>query len=241
MLRFFLRTGIFAFLLSCPLFLLLSQQLAFKQYNRATGLPSDYILCILQDRHGFLWFGTDRGTGRYDGRSFKTFTAADGLGSNFVRRIFEDRDGNIWFGLIEGGVTRFDGSSLKTYTTADGLFAESWTQGDLPKGIDTLLSRGYFTTDNMLIMNDTWNCYLPGEPPCVTSSIEEDNRICFEWIKMFGLKCWSIWDFADGGPGERNPNGDVNNDGTGLTRKGEIHRAEALVWKEIISPPPLVQ
>ncbi|GJQ21229.1 MAG: hybrid sensor histidine kinase/response regulator [Bacteroidia bacterium] len=121
MLRFFLRAGLSALFPAIFVSLLLSQQLAFKQYNRAAGLPSDYIICMMQDRHGFLWFGTDRGASRYDGRTFKTFTVADGLGSNFVRRIFEDREGNIWFGLIEGGIARFTGTRIQRYTTADGL------------------------------------------------------------------------------------------------------------------------
>ncbi len=102
-----------------------SQQLAFTAYNRSSGLPSDYILCMYQDRQGFIWFGTDRGVCRYDGSSFITFTVADGLGSNFVRRIFEDAEGNIWFGLIEGGVTKFDGDSFKTLTTKNGLSSDN--------------------------------------------------------------------------------------------------------------------
>lgn len=121
-LQFFLRAGAFLCFLSFPLS---AQQLPFKQYNRATGLPSDYILCMLQDRRGFLWFGTDRGASRYDGRSFKTYTAANGLGSNFVRRIFEDREGNIWFGLIEGGVSLLTGTTMKRYRAADGLSSDN--------------------------------------------------------------------------------------------------------------------
>jgi signal transduction histidine kinase/streptogramin lyase len=98
-----------------------SQQLFFKNYARANGLASDYILCLYQDREGFIWFGTDRGVSRYDGHEFVTFTTNDGLGSNFVQTIFQDRDGAMWFGTYEGGVTRFDGVTFRSFEAHEGF------------------------------------------------------------------------------------------------------------------------
>jgi ligand-binding sensor domain-containing protein len=135
--------GLFVLLILCffsPL--ASSQQLAFTVYDRSSGLPSDYILCMYQDREGFMWFGTDRGVSRYDGTAFITFTVADGLGSNFVRRIFQDEGGTMWFGLIEGGVTAFDGSSFNTYTMKDGLNSDNVLNINQDRS-----GRMYFKTD----------------------------------------------------------------------------------------------
>ena len=53
-------------------------QPVFDELSRATGLPSDYVLAIHQDRQGFVWFGTDSGVARYDGRRVETFTTDEG-------------------------------------------------------------------------------------------------------------------------------------------------------------------
>lgn len=104
---------------------LFPQQLAFKTYNRASGLPSDYIMCIYQDRAGYLWFGTDRGASRFDGKSFVSFNEGDGLGNNFVLRIFQDHSGSMWFCLYEGGVTKYDGKNFHTYNHKNGLIGNT--------------------------------------------------------------------------------------------------------------------
>lgn len=102
-----------------------AQQLALKTYTRGTGLASDYILSLFQDRRGFLWIGTDRGVSRYDGVSFRTFTTENGLPSNLIYCITQANDGAMWFGTYEGGASRFDGTSFQTLTTADGLPSNS--------------------------------------------------------------------------------------------------------------------
>lgn len=38
-----------------------------------TGLPSNAVRNIVQDKNGFIWFGTDNGLCRYDGYSVQTF------------------------------------------------------------------------------------------------------------------------------------------------------------------------
>jgi signal transduction histidine kinase/streptogramin lyase len=94
-----------------------SQQLSFKTYTRGNGLASNYIFSIYQDHQGFMWFGTDRGVTRYDGRTFTNYSVADGLSSNLVYSIFQSHDGAMWFGTYQGGVCRFDGTSFTKLQT----------------------------------------------------------------------------------------------------------------------------
>ncbi|MCX7874838.1 MAG: hypothetical protein N2321_01585 [Melioribacteraceae bacterium] len=110
------------FIISIPLS---SQQHVFKTYNRANGLPSDYIMCTYQDRAGYLWFGTDRGAARYNGKSFLILNASNGLGNNFVLKIFQDRNGSMWFGLHESGVTKYDGKNFYTYNSKNSPLGNS--------------------------------------------------------------------------------------------------------------------
>ena len=72
------------------------------------GLPSDHVRAIAQDREGFIWFGTDNGLARYDGRRVQKITA-EGLPLGGVRAIKIDDDGALRIGTASGTVRLIDG------------------------------------------------------------------------------------------------------------------------------------
>jgi hypothetical protein len=51
----------------------LEQNLKFERISVAHGLSHSTVNCILQDRYGFMWFGTDDGLNKYDGYSFTVY------------------------------------------------------------------------------------------------------------------------------------------------------------------------
>jgi len=63
-----------------------------------------------------MWFGTDDGVYRYDGKKFLNFTTKDGLADNAVYAIYRDPDGVLWFGT-SGGVSRYNGRKFITLPT----------------------------------------------------------------------------------------------------------------------------
>jgi ligand-binding sensor domain-containing protein len=76
------------------------------------GLPHSSVYSILQDKKGFMWFGTADGLCRYDGSILKTFKYtskfSDDVVNNFVRgKMLEDKNGNIWF-CNESGIYKCD-------------------------------------------------------------------------------------------------------------------------------------
>ncbi len=82
---------------------------------------SEYIVEILEDRKGNLWFGTvSDGAVRYDGKSLTYFTTSDGLCDNTVVSMAEDKEGNIWFGT-HAGVSMYDGKTFTSFTESKGL------------------------------------------------------------------------------------------------------------------------
>lgn len=74
-----------------------SQTRLYSSYTKADGLPSDYVMRMVQTPGGFMWFGTERGAAVYDGQTFTTYTTEDGLPHNLVYDILEDAQGRTWF------------------------------------------------------------------------------------------------------------------------------------------------
>jgi len=76
---------------------------------------------IAADEDEALWFGTDNGVSRYDGKGFINFTTQDGLKDNRVKAIYRDANGALWFGTYRGGASHYDDKTLANFTTQDGL------------------------------------------------------------------------------------------------------------------------
>ena len=75
----------------------------FKNLSVQNGLSQNTVHAILQDKQGFMWFGTKDGLDRYDGISFRTFMKESGtLGNNFITSLYEDNLGQIWIGTDVG-------------------------------------------------------------------------------------------------------------------------------------------
>lgn len=97
------------------------------------GLSSSYVIDILEDKRGNLWFSTwFAGVTMYNGRSFIMFDEEKGLLSNYVWCIFEDKEGNIWFGTDGAGACMYNGEVFTDYNFSN----ESGLQSGLVKDIE---------------------------------------------------------------------------------------------------------
>jgi signal transduction histidine kinase len=77
---------------------------SFTNYTTQNGLASNTVMCLSQDRLGFLWFATWGGINRYDGEVFQTLDRQDGMASHAVMAATQDRQNRLWFGT-QNGVT----------------------------------------------------------------------------------------------------------------------------------------
>ena len=88
--------------LTVPVF----SQLKYEQLNTSNGLSQGYVYDMLQDKDGFMWFGTKDALNRYDGYSFKVYTYdsynPNSLSNNNINRLFEDSKGRLWVTTDDG-------------------------------------------------------------------------------------------------------------------------------------------
>lgn len=82
------------------------------------GLPSDHVRAIAQDRDGTLWFGTDNGLARYDGRRTEKLIG-DGLPSGRVGALWVDQSNTLWVGT-ESGAVRLDKGRFQPISETSG-------------------------------------------------------------------------------------------------------------------------
>ncbi len=84
----------------------------FERLSRIDGLSHDNVYSIIQDRYGFMWFGTQDGMNKFDGYSFQKLyhepSNNNSLISSSFGEIYEDSKGYIWFGSYINGLDQYD-------------------------------------------------------------------------------------------------------------------------------------
>ncbi|HXB45310.1 MAG TPA: two-component regulator propeller domain-containing protein [Puia sp.] len=115
-----LRVKIQKTCLSILVIIPLLSSIAFAQQNNirfghigtADGLSSSNVISILQDRRGFMWFGTRDGLNKYDGYTYTVYKNdpkdSNSLSNNIINAMKEDKNGVLWIGTWGGGLNKFD-------------------------------------------------------------------------------------------------------------------------------------
>ncbi len=98
----------------------------FRHYSNKDGLSNNHVNCSVQDRNGFIWFGTLDGLNRFDGYNFKVFRTGNDksrhIGNNFVSALYVDAQGTLWIGT-HNGLWRYD-AALEKFDLVNFTFTE---------------------------------------------------------------------------------------------------------------------
>lgn len=73
-----------------------AQQPYYKKYTQEDGFPSTVVYSIVQDRQHFLWFSTENGVCRFDGRRIAHYTPANSRFDLGIFYLYCDTRGRIW-------------------------------------------------------------------------------------------------------------------------------------------------
>lgn len=160
------------------------------------AFPSKTVYRILQDKDGFLWFGTADGLCRYDGYRIMVFRSdlrnPGLLANNGITCLEEDNENNLWIGTKEGlnilnretfRINQFSNEKLQGLNI-QAMLCDS--EGNMWIGVDSHIFR-YHPKEK--ILEDMTDKIV--DRPFGVNSIFEDSRGDI-WILLWkeGLHCY---------------------------------------------------
>ncbi|MBI4853839.1 MAG: protein kinase [Acidobacteria bacterium] len=107
-----LRLAITLFLLAILSTNVFAQQTGFEPLITSNRLPSNTVNSIIQDKQGYLWFGTNDGLARFDGYGFYILKyqaeKPNTLSNSYISSLAVDKSNNIWIATNGGGVNKYN-------------------------------------------------------------------------------------------------------------------------------------
>jgi len=136
-----------------------SQTPPYYHYTSSNGLASSTVFHIIQDRAGYLWFGTLNGLSRFDGTRFITYRTKDGLNSNSITHILETEDNKLYVSNFERGINLITNGKIENY-------------------IENINGK-YFTTAYMIDYQENLFTYTPLLSINIVNKIHRDSIYIF--------------------------------------------------------------
>ena len=73
---------------------------SFTHYGMSQGIASNEVVCVTQDKEGYIWVGTTNGLQRFDGTRFRNFQHQENnprtIPANYVGEMVFDKNDNFW-------------------------------------------------------------------------------------------------------------------------------------------------
>ncbi|OQP61921.1 hypothetical protein A3860_29950 [Niastella vici] len=140
------------------------------QYTRLTvedGLSNNSVQCILQDKTGMLWIGTNGGLNRYNGAYFIQYSilGMPALSNSSVTALMQDDNGDIWIGT-ENGLNILDSrtNSIRQFIHRDDM------PGSLPAGAIRAIQKTQY--GHIWVMGEKWLVEFSGSRHFTTVAID---------------------------------------------------------------------
>lgn len=95
-----------------------SQTLSYQSFDQKSGLKSLDIHCIIQDRYGYVWIGSDKGLSMWDSKNFTHFTVEDGLVNDNVFKLYDDGQERLWIVSFSKKLCYYSYKDKKIYNSS---------------------------------------------------------------------------------------------------------------------------
>ncbi len=100
-----------------------------RYYADQDGLAGCNVGALLEDRHGTLWAGCQRGLAMFDGKTWTVISHQQGLSADGgVSSLFEDRRGTLWVAASAGVFRRLDSEGTFALVDRTAQYAQSLSE-----------------------------------------------------------------------------------------------------------------
>jgi ligand-binding sensor domain-containing protein len=179
--------------------------LRFDRLSAADGLSFSHTTAILQDRQGFMWFGTRYGLDQFDGFDFTVHilgTGGDILFANYMRNLYEDRAGNLWIANLVDLARRDRETREFVHYVPDPANPKSLGPGQIWAIAEDATGNLWVSTTGGLSRydpaTDTFTRFLP-DTSVLSFLLDRRGGV---WV---GTAAYGLWHYAAGSPGQGEP------------------------------------
>ena len=111
-------------------------------------LASNKTTCIIQDKYGFIWIGTEYGLNKFDGYRFTHYLTdindSTSIISNDITSFLVDKKGQFWIGSEKGLMKyNYKTNDFKRYHCPDGNTPRIETILEMSNGDILIATAGY--------------------------------------------------------------------------------------------------
>lgn len=133
-------------------------------------LASNKTTCIIQDKYGFIWIGTEYGLNKFDGYRFTHYLTdindSTSIISNDITSFLVDKKGQFWIGSEKGLMKyNYKTNDFKRYHCPDGNTPRIETILEMSNGDILIATAGYGLykiskgTDKIIKDNSFWKSH----------------------------------------------------------------------------------
>ncbi len=163
--------------------------------NENDGFTSSIIFSIVQDKDGFLWFGTGyNGIMRYDGKNVVVFhhdpADPNSLPNDNAGNLTLDNEGNLWIGSWGGSVIKLDSRSQ--------TFTQFTHQQDKPDSISDFKVQSIFEDADQTLWFGTYSRGLNR----FNSKTQGFQRFSVQSTNETSISDQRVWDIAQSEAGK---------------------------------------
>ncbi len=173
------------------------------------GMSQNTVMVIMQDRQGYMWFGTWDGLNRFDGYEFRVYKGMNegtpAHVNNRVTHIYEDAREQIWWATYGGHYYRLNPLRTRTtempYDSLPAKMKELMADEDIQTRVD---SRGIIwqadeTNGILRFRSGKWKRFTPALDSRYAGQLREhfillEDRLGRTWINPTGGG-WSYYDY----------------------------------------------